>query len=346
MSMLCLHATTSDCLCYSNRTSRDDTLIFGSTPAECMSVWEAARCTSAAPHYFKPLIWQGKLLLDGALKLICPAARANSEAESIWPDKRCDILLSLETGTSPNLPPKHNNVVTEGKAVGDIIDASRAWAKFCRGHPQRHTLFRLNPSYHNEFTVDDVKKLNEIQTQTEEWILKKDEEVNYICDQLIAALFYFRPTDDIGVLAGTIFCRLPPTMGQKFIRDIRQKANLNSDLPLFAVKHHGITLDVDIALRNTPPSDELCFELTCHGVPTTGDTKIDVKMRGMLQTRYPWFPISGPGSPYNILQKLHRPETLAKVRKPCYINPSFDRRLKDGCAVKVHFPIGVTRDQQ
>ena len=307
--MLCLHSTSSDYLCYSNRTSRDDTLLFGSTPTECMSVWEAARCTCAAPYYFKPLIWQGKSLLDGALKLICPAARAKSEAESIWPDKRCDVLLSLGTGTSPNSPPKHNNVVTVGKA-GDIMDASRAWAKFCHGNPQRHILFRLNPSYQNEFALDDVKKLNEIQTQTEEWILSKNEEVNHICDQLIAALFYFCPSDGFdGVLVGTIFCRLPPTVGQKFIQDIHQKANLNSDLPLFAVKHHGIIFNVTTALRNALSSDELCFELTCHGVPIAGEIKIE--MRGLLQTRYPWFPISG--SPYNIPQKLHMSETLAKV---------------------------------
>ena len=116
----------------SNRTSMDNTLLFGPTPTECMTVWEVARCTSAAPFYFKPLGWRGKCLLDGGLKLNCPAARAYSEAQYIWPSKQCDILLSLGTGTTPNhslLPPC--NAIAIGKAViGDMIDGQRVHNMF------------------------------------------------------------------------------------------------------------------------------------------------------------------------------------------------------------------------
>ena len=38
-----------------------------------VKVWEAARATSAAPHYFKPMVINGDKLVDGGLKANNPA---------------------------------------------------------------------------------------------------------------------------------------------------------------------------------------------------------------------------------------------------------------------------------
>ena len=112
-----------------------------------MPVWAAARCTSATFPYFKPLEWKGHMLFDGGFKLNCPAARAYSEAKSIWPQKHCDILLSLGTGVTPNRPPpKLRTLIGVATAIaGDISDAEKAWHEFQDGPLQR---FRLNPGYH------------------------------------------------------------------------------------------------------------------------------------------------------------------------------------------------------
>ena len=293
-----------------------------------MPVWQAARCTSAAPPYFKPVKWQGKRLLDGALKLNCPAARAYSEAGDIWPDKQCDILLSLGTGTTPNHSPLgSNDPFSVGTAITrDMFDAQKAWVEFLHRHPQSHNLFRLNPLHRYAFPLDDVKKLKEIQKQTEEWIVNK-REVNSICDWLIAALFYFSPSSEIhdGVQVGRICCRLPPTEGSKLIGRILQKA----ELPLFVVKYNGKTLVdiiVDTAFRDPLSSDGPYFVVTCPGgIPTTGDFKLHVEMRSLQQKEFPWLPISG--SPYTIQKKLDgfKPsDVLATVREACYTNSSFD----------------------
>ena len=328
MRTLFSHPTLPDCLVCSNRTSNDNTLLFGATPAECMSVWEAARCTSAAPPYFEPLRWRGKWLLDGALKLNCPAARAFSEAEDIWRGKKCDILLSLGTGTTPNRSPTEPcGLITVGTTVAsDMMDEQKTWGLFLGRHPQSRNL-RLNPIHRSAFTLDDVKNLKNIQTQTEQWILTKEEEVNIICDRLIAALFFFSPSSEIrgGVLVGKIFCRLPPTEGSKLIDRILQKA----ELPLFTVKYNGET-PVDIivgeAFGDPSSSDDPCFVVTCLGdTPTTGDIKVDVEMRSLQQTKSPWLPISG--SPYTIHRKfdeLQPVDALARVREPRCISSSFD----------------------
>ena len=202
-----------------------------------MPVWEAARCTSAASPYFKPFEWRGKWLFDGGPNHNSLAARAFSEAECIWPSQRCDILLSLGPGT----PSKHSASGSRKSFAGDeavvassnTTNAQAAWAKFLADHPQQsHNLFRLNPSYSKAFTVKK-HKYSEIQSQTETWIGERDEEMNNVCDRLIAALFFFCPSSEVhdGVQVGKIFCRLPPKEGLQLINRILAKA----DLPLFAV---------------------------------------------------------------------------------------------------------------
>ena len=122
--------------------------------------------------------------------------------------------------------------------------------------------------------------------------------MNNVCDRLIAALFFFCPSSDVhdGVQVGKIFCRLPPKEGSQLINRILTKA----DLPLFAVKYNDETVDITID-NNLPSNDEPWFEVTrCGGVPTTagGVIKVDVEMRSLQKTQFPWLPISG--SSYNI----------------------------------------------
>src|ERR1700720_1661613 len=130
----------------SNRTL-DGTLLFGPTPKESMPVWAAARCTSAASPYFKPLLWNGHTLFDGGFTLNCPAASAYSEAKHIWPGKRHDILLSLGTGITPDHSPLDlcSPLGTAIAVAGHMADAQAAWMKFCNSHSECHNLFRLDP---------------------------------------------------------------------------------------------------------------------------------------------------------------------------------------------------------
>ena len=187
---------------------------------------------------------------------------------------------------------------------------------------------RLNPLYHKAFNLYDIKKLKDIQVQTDEWILTKDEEVNDICDRLISTLFFFCPSSEIhdGVQVGKIFCRLPPKEGSKLIDRILQKA----DLPLsFVIKYNGETLaDINID-NNFPSGHEPCLEVTCRSsVPTTGDLKIDVEMCSLAKhAKLPCLPISR--SPYYIRGQLHGLDILSTVRELCCSSHNFDRRLKD-----------------
>ena len=171
-------------------------LLFGPTPEECMPVWAAARCTSAAFPYFKPLEWQGQMLFDGGFKLDCPAACANSEAKSIWPRKHCDILLSLGSGTTSNLSSSASHrLFRVFRAIADISDSQTAWERFLGETLQKRNLFRLNPSYGGtRFELDSVRKLNEIENQTERWIATQNDGANqHMRSPHCRRFFFFRP---------------------------------------------------------------------------------------------------------------------------------------------------------
>ncbi len=70
--------------------------------------WVAARATSAAPTYFSPLAYDGKLLVDGGVVANNPAIYAYFEAKRLYPECSSFHLLSLSTGAS------YHTIVNEG----------------------------------------------------------------------------------------------------------------------------------------------------------------------------------------------------------------------------------------
>jgi hypothetical protein len=260
-----------------------------------MPIWAAARCTTAAVPYFKPLEWQGQILLDGGLELNCPAACADTEAKSIWPDKRCDILLSLGAGRGKNDQPL---------APGFTPDTDAAWDGFYASSPppQKHILFRLSPTYSGTgFKLDEFGKLYEIEKQAEEWVSTQKPLINSICDRLIAALFFFRPfgrTTD-GVLDGEIVCRLPAGLGA---RQRLVEAMLQQDLNRFVIEYNGrlpgMHMNVSIGgiLDGYSPAAEFRLPVKLKDLSISGRTRVHIEMRSLRRVKT--LPISG--SPFLI----------------------------------------------
>ena len=60
--------------------------------------WIAARATSAAPSYFSPCEYAGKLLVDGGVVANNPALYAYFEAKKLYPECKCFHILSFSTG--------------------------------------------------------------------------------------------------------------------------------------------------------------------------------------------------------------------------------------------------------
>ena len=64
----------------------------------CYPAWVAARATSAAPTYFSPCEYAGKLLVDGGVIANNPATYAYFEAKKLYPECERFHILSISTG--------------------------------------------------------------------------------------------------------------------------------------------------------------------------------------------------------------------------------------------------------
>jgi predicted acylesterase/phospholipase RssA len=70
-------------------------------------IWQAARCTSAAPSFFKPMFVEipspGGWYLDGGLRNNNPSQLAQYEAHLIWPTVKRFCAVSIGTGRQRNV---------------------------------------------------------------------------------------------------------------------------------------------------------------------------------------------------------------------------------------------------
>ena len=71
------------------------------------AIWQAARCTSAAPSFFRPMFVDvpapGGWYIDGGLRHNNPSKLALDEARRIWPTVKRFCLVSIGTGRQKNV---------------------------------------------------------------------------------------------------------------------------------------------------------------------------------------------------------------------------------------------------
>ena len=71
------------------------------------AIWEAARATSAAPTFFKPIEigmpFLEERFIDGGLRCNNPVAEVIAEAHTLWPDRKVACLISLGTGQASTI---------------------------------------------------------------------------------------------------------------------------------------------------------------------------------------------------------------------------------------------------
>jgi patatin-like phospholipase/acyl hydrolase len=100
-------------------------------PSEC-PLWHAARATSAAPSFFKPMFVEppspGITYVDGGLGYNNPAEVALDEARRVWPENQHFCLVSIGTGR-----PNAVNIVDYTNIDSDI-DAQRSVFEKIRSH--------------------------------------------------------------------------------------------------------------------------------------------------------------------------------------------------------------------
>lgn len=159
-----------------------------------VKMWEAMRCTTAAPAYFDTYMANGHRLSDGGISTNNPTAIAIQEAKALWPDKPLDVVLSVGVGSVPCRPCPPSMSATFGAIIEGATETEQT----------HHTLEALLPSdvYYRLQPVDDVfdfpldetkiDKLNAAQVVLDRWLEENDDYLN----RLAASLQEGRQFDD------------------------------------------------------------------------------------------------------------------------------------------------------
>ncbi|CAE7067064.1 unnamed protein product [Rhizoctonia solani] len=140
---------------------------------EKFKIWEAARATSAAPLYFRPMkagVYKATYL-DGCVSSHCnPSWLAMQEAKQLWPKRKIGLFMSLGTG-SPNkvalqAPMRRFILGFIYLAANTVQVHEMAWREFKRKY-EVSPYVRLSVDHEiSKIRLDDPSRLDNITAAT------------------------------------------------------------------------------------------------------------------------------------------------------------------------------------
>lgn len=154
----------------------------------CLKMWEAMRCSTAAPAYFDGFTANGHRLADGGVSTNNPTGIAVQEAKALWPDKQLDVVLSVGVGLKPTKPCAPSMSATFTAIVESCTETEQTHAILEDLLP-RDVYFRLQPVDDVfDFPLDETKieKLDAAQAVLNVWMDNHEEYFRKIVDSLLA----------------------------------------------------------------------------------------------------------------------------------------------------------------
>ncbi|KAH8798354.1 hypothetical protein F5884DRAFT_870284 [Xylogone sp. PMI_703] len=262
---------------------------YSDDPGNAIHNWEAARCTSAAPWYFKPHHISGVgTFRDGALWENNPVDIAISEARALWSTK-IDLVLSLGTGyrvfnaaetdrMSPAQLEELRDLSISSGNMRDAMIASVALDARRRQGPRHRDQLKVPKEfirYHTDsgkvgHQVHEIEKGRffrlDVQLQGELPDLDDQEArrqyvgskaLDDLTESLICTLFYFeltsRPIRNRGHIScqGQLLCIIGPEQHEG--RTLRRLLDrLTAKRSKFFVSHHALSGDVNDSANIDP----------------------------------------------------------------------------------------------
>uniref|UniRef100_A0A093XBG7 Calcium-independent phospholipase A2-gamma n=1 Tax=Talaromyces marneffei PM1 TaxID=1077442 RepID=A0A093XBG7_TALMA len=162
-------------------------------------VWEIARCTSAAPWYFKPQsIASLGAFQDGGLWMNDPTALVDSEIKVIASEEEEPLVVSLGTGSvnvdrpaSPSVSRrawKNGLIYRFFEALMSSIGSKRYWRS-------DNNYYRFNVKFdHEEPKLDDTQQIPAMASRADEQF-RSSGQLDELAFRLIAAHFHFELED-------------------------------------------------------------------------------------------------------------------------------------------------------
>ncbi|KAH8672607.1 hypothetical protein BGZ60DRAFT_563027 [Tricladium varicosporioides] len=220
-----------------NKLCRED------QPSLELQVWEAGRCTSAAPGIFSPYSTRNGQYQDGGLKNNNPVEVAISEAQLIWQsDYSLDLLVTVGTGFSKTPPPPQPGIYNVLPAFilrsinffMNSLDSEKSWLRYQSGlaDNEKARYHRLNMEMELLPQLDHTSKIDLLESKTADYFKQGTDAysvLNNTAYSLVASLFYFemsklsKISEKSHSVDGLILCRLEHKyqvnlLGEIFIR--------------------------------------------------------------------------------------------------------------------------------
>ncbi|CAE6528714.1 unnamed protein product [Rhizoctonia solani] len=173
------------------------------------AIWEAARATSAAPHYFKQMVVERRpdinrhfkaFYIDGGLRFNNPIQQLLQEAGNVFPsDRRVGLILSLGTGIRNPIQFHRAGLIPIPKLQWYRV--SKLHQKIALNCEHKHQnvekKFESRPNIYFRFNVDqgmadigleEWKMLGQIEKNTEEYTRKGEpnKQINDAVDSFLA----------------------------------------------------------------------------------------------------------------------------------------------------------------
>ncbi|KAH7340857.1 acyl transferase/acyl hydrolase/lysophospholipase [Rhizoctonia solani] len=123
-------------------------------------IWEAARATSAAPTFFKPITITDddgipRTFVDGGLGVNNPTERVLAEAENLFPDQNVSCILSIGTGQAKTISMSKTNAMSMVVPDLQLLNAVKKMATDCeRMADKMSSRFAPHPGVYFRFSVD------------------------------------------------------------------------------------------------------------------------------------------------------------------------------------------------
>jgi hypothetical protein len=269
-----------------------------------------ARCTSAAPMYFEPKLFDGSECRDGGLKHNNPLQVAINEAKTIWGSEvPFDTVLSIGTGYAKESQSDAPKVSSEHwleslfNTFIATMNGQATWNEFktTADPPFLDRVCRLNVSLHRnkEPALDDVGCITQMETLAADYRFQQKSPTNgfapvsgsvnnkileVLADRIRASQYFFElkcinDHGDVTVVEGWICCRLLPSHSQ--FQQLIKKTSA------FRVKES--TIVPDLALDEKL---KLNVRIHQHTSKDTDPLRIDVKFQHDYFVSISGFPLT------------------------------------------------------
>lgn len=198
----------------SDEASKDPVGLLGAV--NDYSIFDAVRATSAAALFFPTYSVKGLTLTDGGMRNNNPSEIALQEARRLWPNRVCDVVVSLGSGMFHGLESHTGDVVKLFSHVINLVTSGRGiWerVKLSLQPEEEDRALRIDPALPRKIPFNSMASVaaGEFEQVTYDYLTGEEGKglLNFCCVRLLASLFFLESTEDtFQTVSFVIRCRI------------------------------------------------------------------------------------------------------------------------------------------